>query len=241
MSAVERRADLQRYLTRNGQSDLASLAREFGVSRRTVIRDLNALRATGLVIDSDTGPGGGVRLDPASNVLRPRLTVEEIVGLILTVEYLRATNIVPFAGAASAALLKIENTLPRDRVRELRSFMSRILIGPAARPFPFGLQLSIAELAAIERAFSERVRVRIRYQDVSNHRTTRTVEPQALYVRFPAWYVLAYDPSKQAFRMFRADRIAGVERLEEPFTPRAMSEVRAGYPDSMFRTPASLT
>ncbi len=234
MDAARRRTELQCYLTRNGHSDLASLAREFGVSRRTVMRDLNTLREGGLVIDSDTGPGGGVRLDPASNVLRPRLTVEEIVGLILTVEYLRASNILPFAGAASAALLKIENTLPEGRVRELRSFMSRILIGPPARPYPFGPQLSTAELAAIEQAFTERVRVRIRYQDIAGNRTTRTVEPQALYVRFPAWYVLGYDPAKEVFRMFRADRIVRVARLEAPFEPKPMSEVRGSIRTGCF-------
>lgn len=202
------------------------------------MRDLNALRETGLVIESDSGPGGGVRLDPASNVLRPRLNVEEIVGLILTVEYLRATNVVPFAGSASTALLKIENTLPKERVKELRWFMSRILIGTDTGPFPFGgVQLSIKELAAIEQAFSERVNVRIRYRDASNRRTTRTIEPQALFARFPAWYVIGYDPAKEGFRMFRADRIVRVELLEETFTPRAMADVRAGYPADVFPAP----
>jgi predicted DNA-binding transcriptional regulator YafY len=235
MIAAARRNELQRHLTRHGHSDLASLAREFGVSRRTVMRDLNALRETGLVIESDSGPGGGVRLDPASNVLRPRLKVEEIVGLILTVEYLRAMNVVPFAGSARTALLKIENTLPKERIKELRWFMSRILIGTDTGPFPFGgVQLSIKELAAIEQAFSERVNVRIRYRDASNRRTTRIIEPQALYVRFPAWYVIGYDPSKEGFRMFRADRIARVELLEERFTPRAMADVRSGYPADIF-------
>ena len=59
MKSVVRREELQRYLTRHGQSDVASLAREFGVSRRTVLRDLNVLRDAGLVINSDSGPGGG--------------------------------------------------------------------------------------------------------------------------------------------------------------------------------------
>lgn len=177
-----------------------------------------------------------MRLDPASNVLRPVLTTKEIVGLILTVEYLRATNMVPFAGFAKSALRKIENTLPKGRVKELRGFMGRILIGTREMQYgaPGEIQLSTAELVVIEEAFSHRLNVRICYQDASGNKTIRTIEPQALLVLFPAWYVLGYDPAKEGLRMFRADRIKWIKMLDgQSFELKPLADVRSGCPDGV--------
>ncbi|MEO0918566.1 MAG: helix-turn-helix domain-containing protein, partial [Pseudomonadota bacterium] len=48
-----------RTLRRNGTSTIDALADEVGASRRTVLRDISALRDEGYVIHSDVGRGGG--------------------------------------------------------------------------------------------------------------------------------------------------------------------------------------
>ena len=55
-----------RILRRNGTSTVNDLAGEVGASRRTVLRDIVALRDQGFVIHSESGRGGGLQLDPQS-------------------------------------------------------------------------------------------------------------------------------------------------------------------------------
>src|ERR671920_2418698 len=53
------------------------LADEFGVSRRTMLRDLNALSGMGVPLRSTPGPDGGYSLPRVSRRLSPSLTVDE--------------------------------------------------------------------------------------------------------------------------------------------------------------------
>ena len=59
MRTVDRRDQLLRMLRRRADWTVADLARECGVSRRTVLRDLGALREAGFDLDTFSGPGGG--------------------------------------------------------------------------------------------------------------------------------------------------------------------------------------
>jgi len=52
---------LVRTLRRTGTSTIEALAAEVGASRRTVLRDIGALRDAGFVIHSESGPGGLIR------------------------------------------------------------------------------------------------------------------------------------------------------------------------------------
>ena len=60
----------------------AELAEEFGVSRRTMQRDLAALAGMGVPLRSTPGPGGGDSLPRGGRRREPSLTVAEALGLI---------------------------------------------------------------------------------------------------------------------------------------------------------------
>src|SRR3712207_8903738 len=66
----------------------AELAEEFGVSRRTMLRDLRALSDMGVPLRSTPGPGGGYSLPRGGRRLWPSLTVDEALGLIVSYEAL---------------------------------------------------------------------------------------------------------------------------------------------------------
>ncbi|MEM6384590.1 MAG: HTH domain-containing protein, partial [Pseudomonadota bacterium] len=55
MSVRLRHEAIVRTLRRNGSSTVDALAEEVGASRRTVLRDLSALRDEGYIIHSDVG------------------------------------------------------------------------------------------------------------------------------------------------------------------------------------------
>ncbi len=59
-----------------------------------------------------------------------------------------------------------------------------------------------------------------RYRRADGRVHTRTVEPHVLLINWPAWYILAWDHSRDAARTFRIDRIAAATVDDQTFGPR---------------------
>ncbi len=214
MTVRSRQDELVRHLRRSGHATVDDLARAVGASRRTVLRDIAALRDQGFVIHSEAGRGGGLLLDPSSVQLTARLTADEVFALLVNVAVMRASGTLPFGGLADAGLAKIERALPPDRVRDLRDILARLYIGPPAWP---RLRDSLGPvepglLPEFERAFIDLNRLRFDYVDRHGTSSRREIEPQALLVRPPVWYVVGFDPARDGFRNFRMDRIRNAER-----------------------------
>ncbi len=110
----------------------------------------------------------------------------------------------PFVASAEQAVRKIGVSLPRQRVAELQRLMQRILVGDPAGIPPGDLgTIDPALVAVFERAFTDQHLLQFDYRDARGKRTTRTVEPHGLLVRVPAWYIIAWDPTPDAARLFR--------------------------------------
>ena len=216
MNARLRQDAIVRSLRRNGTSTIAALAGDIGASRRTVLRDIAALRDEGFVIHSEPGRGGGLSLDPQSVQTTARLSVPEIFALLISVASMRAAGNLPFSGLADAGLAKIEKALPPDKVRDLRRILDCLYIGKLAPQVDIsdmgGMDPSL--LPSFEPAFLKRLHLRFSYRDAKGVETERYVEPQAMLILPPLWYLVAWDPSRQDFRHFRMDRISEPEYVE---------------------------
>lgn len=198
-----------RTLRRNAVATVDQLAAEVGVSRRTVLRDIGALRDQGFVIHSECGPGGGLQLDPRSLQTASQLSVIEVFALLISVTTMRNAERFPFAGLADTGLGKIERALPPEKLRELRALLDCLHVG---RLSPFqdisgAGDVDPALLPAFELAFLQRRRLRFQYCDARGAMTDREVEPQAMLILPPLWYLVAWDPERTDFRHFRMDRI----------------------------------
>ncbi len=216
MHARLRQDAIVRSLRRKGASTVADLAAEVGASRRTVLRDLRALRDEGFVIHSEPGRGGGLQLDPQSIQTTARLSVAEVFALLISVASMRAAGRLPFSGLADAGLAKIEKALPSDKVRDLRRFLDCLYVGrlsPRVDISNMG-EMEPALLPAFETAFLQRLHLRFQYRDAKGVVTNRQVEPQAMLILPPLWYLVAWDPAREDFRHFRMDRISGPEYVE---------------------------
>lgn len=75
MNLFERRSAIIRILVRDGQTTVANLAEEFGVSPRTIYSDITALSLSHPIQTTRGRYGGGVKLadwfHPHSNALSP--------------------------------------------------------------------------------------------------------------------------------------------------------------------------
>ena len=207
-----------RSLRRNGIMTVDSLAQEVRASRRTILRDIGALRDQGFCINSESGRGGGVQLDPQSVQTTARLSVAEVFALLISVAAMRAARSLPFSNLADAGLAKIEKALPSDKARDLRQFLDCLHVGqlsPLQDLTDIGVMVPEL-LPAFETAFLQRQRLRFWYRDAKGSKTSREVEPQAMLILPPLWYLVAWDPTRQDFRHFRMDRISGPECIEGP-------------------------
>lgn len=218
MTSRTRQDLIVRSLRRAGTTTVANLAQEVGASRRTVLRDLGALRDQGFVIHSEPGRGGGVQLDPRSVQTTARLSVAEVFALLISVAALRAARSLPFSGLADSGLAKIERALPPDKLRDLRRFLDCLHVGPLAPQQDLSDMgpMDAALLPAFETAFLERWPLRFHYRDAQGRASRREVEPQALLILPPLWYLVAWDPARGDFRHFRMDRIREPEQVEGP-------------------------
>ncbi|MFY2824169.1 helix-turn-helix transcriptional regulator [Ruegeria sp. MALMAid1280] len=206
-----------RRLRRHGTSTIDALADEVGASRRTVLRDISALRDEGYVIHSDVGRGGGVQLDPQSMQATAKLSVPEVFALLISVAAMRAAWNLPFSEMADAGLAKIEKALPGDKVRDLRAFLGCLHIGqlsPLQDLSDMG-KMDPELLPAFEAAFLGRHLIRFGYRDSKGRNTMREVEPQAMLILPPLWYLVGWDPMRDDFRHFRMDRINSPEAVPD--------------------------
>ena len=209
MNARTRHDAILRALRRAGSATVNALAEEVGASRRTILRDIGSLREQGFLIHSEAGRGGGLQLDPQSSRGMARLSVTEVFALLISVAAMRASRSLPFADLADAGLAKIERTLPGDRVRDLRRLLACLHVGQLS-PLQDLSDLGPMDpdlLPAFETAFLQTLCLRFRYRDAQGNQTERQVEPQALLILPPLWYLVAWDPARSDFRRFRMDRI----------------------------------
>ncbi|MBG6239710.1 putative DNA-binding transcriptional regulator YafY [Mycetocola sp. CAN_C7] len=186
---------LRRNRTRGYSAE--RLAREFGVSVRTVKRDLVALENSGAPVWSRPGPGGGYGLAVGASLPPVSLSPAQAVALMAAVS---AAPDAPYADLAAAGIQKILDVLdPRTRARadELAGRVWVNSIPPSSR----------AISSALEEAMSEQRVVRLRYTSRNGTMTNRDVEPVLFASTNGQWYLVGWCRLRDAMRWFSVSRI----------------------------------
>ena len=100
-------------LLRSGQAvPAADIGRRFGVSRRTVHRDMDALSALGIPVYAERGRGGGFRLLPGYFLPPIMFAEEEAISLVLGLISLGSLHAAPHGAALETAERKLLAALP---------------------------------------------------------------------------------------------------------------------------------
>ncbi len=233
MPRAERLMELADLLRGRDTTTVEDLAGELGVSRRTLLRDLAALRERGMPISGEAGPGGGVRLDASRGLAAVHLSLGEIVAIWLGARLSQAASDLPWGEAANSALAKLLGSLPPAKARDLRALCRRVVVGqPASAAIRASAGLTPKELLHLfEQAFSTGVGLGFHYTDREGRKTVRRVEPHGLLAEPPVWYVLARDVDKKEARTFRMDRIARPRLLPEIVFRPDMRVIQVQVPD----------
>lgn len=219
MKRTERLHALSEMLRRNGTRGCSAerLAREFGVSVRTVKRDLTALENSGAPVWSRPGPGGGYGLAARASLPPVSLSPAQAVALMAAVS---AAPDAPYADLAAAGVQKILDVLdPRTRARadEL-----------AARVWVNALPSSPRTIrSALEEAMAEQRVLRLRYISADGTETSRDVEPVLFASTNGRWYLVGWCRLRQAIRWFAVSRIERASVTKTACTGHTVDEVGA--------------
>ncbi|MEL6679727.1 MAG: YafY family protein [Pseudomonadota bacterium] len=193
------------------------LAHAMDVSVRTLYRDIEALRATGAVIDGTAGYGYVLVEDSAL----PPLNFEddEIEALVVGLKDVMSRGDPALALAAENALAKLKASLPATashRAAHAVQGTLRFWPRPAAGVDPARLRAAAWEERALD----------LTYRDGAGAETQRRVWPLAMLLLDSTDFLVAWCHLRNDFRTFRLDRIIAAAELTESFRPRRVALLR---------------
>lgn len=196
------------------------LAQEHGVSARTIARDLSLMRENGVPVDADRGRGGGVRLDRSWGVGRINLSYPEAVDLLVSIAVAEQMKSPIFLASLASVRRQLVASFSPGKRAKVNRLKSRILIGITASTY---VQTSATAppkrvTQALHQAFIDQEVLEIRYQREDGVVSDRQIEPHYLLLKYPVWYVVAFDHLRNGPRTFRCDRIQTALKTGTQFT-----------------------
>lgn len=220
MPKSKRLIELMMTVNRKRRFKVQELADEFGVSKRTILRDLQELSELGVPLYSEVGPHGGYQV-LKERVLPPiAFTEEEAVSMFFAVHALRHYSSLPFETESASALNKFYLHMPGDIRDRIDSMKDRVdFITPSRRGDAPCLSLLLD--AAIHRKV-----VVIGYKSKEEGIHSRLIQPVCIYAHNGFWYCTAYCFLRQGYRVFRCDRIGEAAYDDSGVEPLELSDVR---------------
>ena len=195
----------------------ARLAEEMGVSLRSLYRDIDSLRAAGARIEGERGYG--YRLVEDYSLPPQTFDRTEIEALALGLAEVRHMGDPALAKAAVSVLAKVAATLPDDGERHLFHAVSHVY-----RPHEHYSQA--VDMSTIRHACWREQALTIRYADRGQAVTERMILPLAIVYSERTLMVLAWCCLREAFRMFRLERIIELRTSGTSCRPRRAALLR---------------
>jgi predicted DNA-binding transcriptional regulator YafY len=190
------------------------LAERFGVTVRTIYRDLATLQDAGLPLRADRGRGGGYALDKSYALPPINLTAREAALVVALGRMAREQRLLPFVDHLESALDKVRGALSASAQRELLGLLDRLqFVGVPALP------VAPAVRAAIETAWFEERALRIEYQKNAYTYVPRLVRLRGLVFDRAVTLLNCVDLESGEDRQFRLDHIHAATVLEPGALP----------------------
>jgi predicted DNA-binding transcriptional regulator YafY len=179
------------------------LAEQFGVSTRTIYRDIDTLSLAGIPVYTEKGRGGGISLLP-DYVLSKSVLNEQEQNEIL------------------AALHGLSNIKP-DKASQVLRKLSAIFNKTAAN----WLEVDFSDWGWTSTSFDDfktailqRRIAEFDYFNKYGEKTFRRIEPMQLWFKSRSWYIKGFCLIKQAPRLYRLSRVKNLVVKDEHFPER---------------------
>ncbi|TXK74644.1 YafY family protein [Paenibacillus sp. N3.4] len=239
MNKTQRLIQLMLAVNNRMKFTTKEMADEFGVSERTMHRDLQELSELGMPLYTEFGPNGGYRL-LKKRMLPPILFSEqEAVAMFFAFQSLQFYGALPFEAESTSALNKFYHYLPADTKARIDSLKDRVSFWTPTRT------QSSPYLEQILEASLDEQPLRMIYASKDGE-TERIIQPIGIYSSNGYWYLPSYCFLKEGFLLFRADRILLLEKAEvnhpsKNFASSSIAEwLKTGHENVANSTPIKL-
>ncbi len=196
------------------------LAEHFGVSRRTIFRDLRALSESGVPLTY--ADEGGYEILEGYQLPPLMLSARQAATLLVGTEFMKLQADASLRKESDEVAMKIRSVLPR----EIREYIDRLNERTVLDPYWLhGVQGGDEEEGHwydLSDAVADRRSVIMEYYVQSRDELTkRKVDPLGLVYYTDHWNLIAYDHLREDIRNFLLDSIKSMFVLSERFTPPA--------------------
>ncbi|MFJ7405000.1 MULTISPECIES: helix-turn-helix transcriptional regulator [unclassified Lysinibacillus] len=208
MSKAKRLNEMIMMVNRKKRFTVRELAQEFGVSKRTILRDLQELSEMGVPLYSEAGPHGGYQV-LNERILPPiAFSEDEAISIFFAIHALRHYISLPFDTEYESIKKKFYLTLSgdiRDAIDKMKNRVDFVSVYQQEK-IPFLKRL-------LEASIEQEV-LKIKYEK-NGELTYRSIQPIGIYANGGKWYCPSYSFLNKDYRVFRCDRITSVERDEK--------------------------
>ena len=204
---------IEMMITINAKKDftVGELAKEFSVSKRTILRDLQELEQAGFPLYSQVGASGGYHI-LKERILPPiAFSESEAKAIFFACQALQFYHDLPFEQETISVLKKFLNCLPLDIQKSIEQIQSKVIFWIPDRHCDSPMLKSMFHIALNNNSAT------ILYSS-AHAESIRTIIPIGLYSENGLWYCPAYCTTTNQIREFRIDRIK--EIIEEKAYPK---------------------
>jgi proteasome accessory factor B len=193
----------------------SKLAREFEVSLRTIMRDVDFMRdRLMLPIEFDSRRNGYYYTEPVEQFPQLPFTEVEIFALLVAHKAVAQYRGTPFEHPLALAFRRLSGQLDSSAKYMLGNLDEAMSFRPFA---PEDNDLETFEI--LTRALKERRVLRFQYRNLGTEKAhSRVVHPYHLGCVDNHWYLFAFDVKREAMRTFALVRLKSPEITTERFT-----------------------
>jgi predicted DNA-binding transcriptional regulator YafY/effector-binding domain-containing protein len=202
-----------------------SLAERFGVTVRTIQRDVDAINAAGIPVTALHGPNGGYKILDTFSLDRQYLTFDDLFFMSTALQGISDLMESPTVERTAD---KIRSMARRTPSREMESRAERLYIDFKALGYSSWRK---EHMALIQDAVARGRCLSFSYTNARLESSVRVVEPYAIVFKWYSWYLFGWCRERKDFRLFRLSRIRDPRLRPEAFRRRPVSV--AGYLEDM--------
>ena len=212
MARKDRLFEIMQLLRDGSVHRAEDIARQMGVTPRTVYRDMDTLVASGVPVSG--ARGAGYRLADVVSLPPLTLTEAEVEALHLGLAIAGEVADASLKSAALSLAEKIDMQMSERVTAQTDAWKFAV--------YPFAdTARGIRHIATLRAAIRARQKLRLTYTAPSGTVTTRPVRPLLMEHLGRVWLLTAWCELRNDFRTFRLDLIETAEALPELFTDEA--------------------
>ena len=212
MNRIDRLLALILYLQSRRTCTAEAMAEHFGLSVRTIYRDIAALGEAGVPILAEAGIGYSLM----KGYLLPPVNFSEQEAYALSTGVMLAQRMTThsYNEKVQSALDKIKAVLPNEAKHRLELLAKGMATPQTEHP-------QQADLSVLQQAIARQQLLTFDYQNASQTHSQREVEAAGLVFYLGRWHLIAWCRLRQDFRDFRTDRIQNLQLHSEQFQARS--------------------